>query len=133
MNFKDRYIPEPNSGCWLWLGATNEKGYALINVKSLNGTWATRRAHRVAYEAAQGAIPKELVIDHKCRVRCCVNPYHLEPVTNAENIRRGLAGINSSAKDKCPEGHPYSGSNSRGARICHQCMATANRRSRERV
>lgn len=132
MDLSERYIPEPNSGCFLWLGSTDEKGYALINIKSPKGSWATTRAHRLAYEATQGLIPAGLVLDHKCRVRCCVNPAHLEPVTNAENIRRGLAGINSSTKDHCPKGHPYSGTNARGQRICSTCMAAATRRYRER-
>ena len=74
---------EPNSGCWLWAGADNGVGY---------GKYRGKYAHRVAYEAARGAIPEGMFLDHLCRVRCCVNPDHLEPVTNVENIRRGMAG-----------------------------------------
>jgi hypothetical protein len=79
-------IPEPNSGCWLWLGSLRS-GYGRF---SLNGK--TCEAHRVSYEHLVGPIPQGMMIDHLCRTRCCINPDHLEPVTNAENIRRGQAG-----------------------------------------
>lgn len=48
-------------------------------------------AYRVVYELAVGPIPAGLVLDHLCRVIACVNPAHLEPVTHAENVRRGAA------------------------------------------
>jgi hypothetical protein len=132
MDLSDRYIPEPNSGCWLWLGSTDEKGYALMRHRKPLGGWTTGRVHRLSYEAVYGAIPVGLVLDHKCRVRCCINPAHLEPVTNAENIRRGLAGINSASKTHCPQGHPYSGLDHKGARICRKCQRESVRRYRSR-
>lgn len=75
---------EPNSGCWLWAGADNGGGY---------GKFRGKYAHRVSYEMRNGAIPEGLHLDHLCRVPCCVNPDHLEPVTNQENARRGEAGF----------------------------------------
>jgi hypothetical protein len=115
-----RMVPEPNSGCWLWLGATDGKGYALIKINN-----TLYRAHRVSYALYVGNLVDGLVIDHKCRVRCCLNPYHLEQVTNLENIARGIAGENMRIKDFCPRGHPYVGSNltvdNRGARVCREC------------
>lgn len=85
-----RYIPEPNSGCWLWLGELNSAGYGRISQGSNhNGTRVRSLAHRVSYELAKGPIPEGLELDHLCRVRCCVNPGHLEPVTRSENNRRG--------------------------------------------
>src|SRR5438105_3395615 len=66
-------------------------------------------AHRIAFElATRTQIPKHLQIDHRCRVRCCINPQHLELVTVRENVLRGV-GITARnvQKDTCPEGHPY--------------------------
>jgi len=83
--FEDKYHPEPNSGCWIWLGALFPKGYGMIR-------WNKKvtPAHIVSYKLFRGPIPFGLQIDHLCRVRCCVNPYHLETVTGKENVRRGL-------------------------------------------
>jgi len=83
--FLSKISPEPNSGCWLWTGCCEEKGYATIYKDNWKGH---RPAHRFSYETFVGPIPHGLHIDHKCRVRCCVNPDHLEPVTVAENNRR---------------------------------------------
>lgn len=98
-------IPEPNSGCWIWLGAEN-LGYGRVYF----GKRSKRRskmAHRMSYELVRGQIPDGLVIDHLCRNTYCVNPDHLEAVTDAINIRRGLTGINNRSKTHCPKGHPY--------------------------
>ena len=81
---EERYVVN-GDGCWIWQGTTNQFGYGRI---CLNQRWIA--AHRIYYERLVGPIPEGLVIDHLCRVPSCVNPAHLEPVTNAENIRRGL-------------------------------------------
>lgn len=75
------------TGCWEYQGHLNG-GYGRF--KGLDGKLAY--AHRVSYEVRVGRVPDGLFLDHLCRNRCCINPAHLEPVTNAENIRRGLAG-----------------------------------------
>lgn len=124
-------IPEPNSGCLLWLGAVNQFGYGRASV---NGRRTV--AHRAVYEMTCGPVAADLELDHLCRVRCCVNPTHLEPVTKRVNGLRGLAGVKSGAmqraKTHCPQGHPYSGDNlflrARGHRECRACMAERNRR-----
>lgn len=85
-----RVSPEPNSGCWLWVGKVNYSGYATDNVPIGNGKHKSPLIHRVSYEHFAGPIPHGLVLDHLCRVRCCVNPRHLEPVTQSENLRRGV-------------------------------------------
>ena len=128
--FWDKCIPEPNSGCWLWIGAIDAYGY---------GNWWSGssyvKPHRVAYEAARGPIAAGLVIDHLCRNRCCINPLHLEPVTNAENVRRGAAD-RWSEKKSCSQGHAVTTENTlikRGTqRICRECNRLRAKAWRER-
>jgi DNA-binding XRE family transcriptional regulator len=74
---------EPNTGCWLWAGADNGQDY---------GKFRGEYAHRASYAMARGPIPQGMHLDHLCRVPCCVNPDHLEPVTNRVNAQRGRAG-----------------------------------------
>lgn len=110
--------------CHVWLLAMNgDTGYGL--------SWDSERkimrgAHCLVWEAVHGPVPDGLVLDHLCRVRSCVNPAHLEPVTNAENIRRGRAGAYLRERTHCPAGHPYSGDNllirRGGQRGCRTCL-----------
>lgn len=79
---------DKTSGCWLWTGRTNGGGYGLFGYQSQ--TW---RAHRLSYTWANGPIPDGLEIDHKCRVRNCVRPSHLQAVTRGLN-RQNLAATN---------------------------------------
>ena len=81
----NHYLIDPNSGCWLWQSTCNENGYPYFKHRG-----RTYRAHRFFYERAKSAIPKGLTIDHLCRVRHCVNPDHMEIVTQTENRRRGV-------------------------------------------
>ena len=96
-------MPEPMSGCWFWTGAKNAKGYGKIGpgrYRHLGLSPRTSLAHRAVYELLREPIPDGLQIDHKCRVHSCVNPAHLEVVSNDENQRR-------SRTLQCRRGHPW--------------------------
>lgn len=83
---------EKTDSCWLWTGHTTQDGYGRIRHGAASPTpEATHIVHRLVYEQLVGPIPEGMVLDHICRVRNCVNPKHLEPVTNAENLRRTTA------------------------------------------
>ena len=123
--FEAKFIPEPNSGCWLWQGNLHPTtGYGQLTSGGKHFL-----AHRWAYEHYVGPIPEGLQLDHKCRLRCCVNPDHLEPVTCKENNNRGISAIVNRAlalaQTHCRHGHPYDASNSfiakSGFRVCRIC------------
>ena len=113
------------TGCWVWTGFLN-KGYGRVNVAG-----KIRDVHRVAYEFFVGPVPDGLDLDHVCRNRACANPEHLEPVSRAENLRRG---INVRRETKaCPAGHLYTEENTMtdsysGARRCRICRKATTRR-----
>lgn len=117
--------------CWRWVGAVRPGGHGAF--------WYEQRvqqAHRVAYLLMVGEIPPGLDLDHLCRNRWCVNPYHLEPVTRSENNRRGLIGYG--ARDRCISGrHPIRGPEdyyvwSSGDRTCRECAKFQARKSHAR-
>ena len=78
--FKSKIIPVTETGCWLWSGAVNSRGYPFIKIDG-----STVRAHRFSYENYVGDIPDGEIIRHKCDVSICVNPSHLCTGTNADN------------------------------------------------
>jgi hypothetical protein len=104
--------PEPNSGCWLWDGARNAKGYGLLGNR-MSGR--SQLAHRVAYELFCESIPEGKVLDHLCRVKCCVNPDHLRPLSREEN------SDGNRRKTRCPKGHLYDLAQDIGGRRVRRC------------
>jgi hypothetical protein len=125
--FWNKVKVDNDRGCWLWVGAITSHGYGNVS----NGPKAGLRmvpAHRFSFAALIGPIPSGAVLDHLCEVKNCVNPFHLEPVTSAENTRRAASRITH-----CPKGHEYSGrnlikrGNRRGCRICSYARAEAYR------
>jgi hypothetical protein len=112
-----------SDGCWQWHAGKSAAGYGMFN--DGNGM---KYAHRLMWVAAHGAIPSNLVIDHLCRNRGCVNPSHMELVTRGENVLRGVgASALHARKTNCPQGHPYSEENTyvrkdRKGRMCQQCF-----------
>ena len=115
-----------SDGCLIWTGARNPKGYGTFRTEE-----GTASAHRWAYTFRYGSIPDGMEIDHLCFIRACVNPDHMEPVTHAENVRRGRHNQNH-GKDKCIHGHRFDEQNTSldtlGKRVCRVC---ARRRTAE--
>ncbi len=100
--FEMKYLPEPNSGCWLWTGATTASGYGRIGVDiGRIHQYRSSRAHRVAYELFVGLIPEGMSVLHKCDTPSCVNPRHLylgsqqENIVDAKNKHRNAYGSRS--------------------------------------
>ena len=132
---------DKTDACWLWTAHCNQGGYG----RFWTGTeWQV--AHRFAYELLVGPIPKGLDLDHLCRVRHCVNPTHLEPVTRAENLRRGTPPRREKnpkcaqwqrTKTHCPRGHEYTPENTYvlpsrpNARYCRTCHREQTRERRK--
>lgn len=91
------------NGCWRWQRSIGKEGYGFIAVREYSGAKPrSRLAHRVSYEQFVGPIPDGLQIDHLCRVRECVNPSHLEPVTGSVNVRRSPIHVSKTRRKKPP-------------------------------
>lgn len=123
--FAARYEVDEVTGCWVWPTRTR------LEYGRLAARGRSYAAHRFSYEVSTGVpLPTNLVLDHLCRNRPCVNPAHLEPVAQVINIRRGLSGASNAAKSHCPHGHAYTAANTyvipkTGGRTCRTC---SNRR-----
>lgn len=136
MNAADRFWAKVDASgdCWLWLGSVHRTGYGSF--------WSPDEqrvvgAHRFAYELLVGPIPEGLQIDHLCRVRRCVNPDHLEPVTERVNILRGASPSAQAARRVlCKAGHPLDDREvtrlQAGRRLCRPCNREAVARYRRR-
>lgn len=116
------------SGCWIWMASCRPDGYGQIWTPLVGGRRSLLSAHRAVYELARGEIPEGLDLDHLCRVRRCVNPLHLEPVTRAENILRGeCPAARNARRRRCADGHmlvPLT-TGKRGCPICRPTLRAA--------
>lgn len=135
-----RSAASPN-GCLLYTGTLNNRGYGQISVDG-----APMLAHRAIYELTAGPIPDGMALDHTCHNqdascmggdsclhRRCINVEHLEPVTGAENTRRGKSWAINGTKTHCPQGHPYDITNTHlydGRRYCRACNREIRNRAR---
>ena len=123
-------IPQDTSRCWVWIGAVNNSGYGYIG-RSL--------AHRRQYTDMIGPIPEGTVIDHLCENKLCVNPEHLQAVTQKENQIRNSHNV---IRETCKRGHLLSddnvysngqGRNGAKARTCKICTLARRQRKHGRV
>lgn len=126
---------DKSGSCWYWLGAVTSTGYGNFY---LQGKYLG--AHKAVYQMLIGPVPEGLELDHLCRVRACVNPDHLEPVTHRENDLRGVgvSAVNI-VKTHCDQGHPFNERNTYhrpdkpSTRDCRRCRADAEARRRARM
>lgn len=129
-NLASRIVFAEATACWEWTGSTTQ-GYGAI---AWGEDGRSRRVHRVVYELLVGPVPPPLMLDHLCRNRRCVNPAHLEPVTNRENVLRGIGptAVNA-AKTHCSVGHEFTEVNTYynprdpGWRRCRACRRAERR------
>ena len=123
-----KVIVDPESGCWNWSAGLTDDGYGSVWLVD-----TSVQVHRAVWSWNRWLVCYSRELDHLCRNRRCCNPEHLEMVTEEENIRRGESAAGHNArKTHCPQGHPYSGTNSRGERICQPCERETKRRHREK-
>lgn len=134
LNRVARYVePVTESGCWLWTGTIESSGYGRLRVGKRK-----LLAHRLVYAIYRGGLADSDYLDHLCRVRCCVNPDHLEIVDLRTNILRGTApSAQNARKTHCPLGHPYDAVNTHikidGRRECRACDRVGYWANREKV
>src|SRR6267142_4141502 len=114
--------------CWIWRGTLTQGGYGRVRRGRAPGI--RYPAHLVAYFTLRGIIPEGLEPDHLCRIRRCVHPWHIEPVTHKVNMERG----GNALKTQCPRGHEYSNNNTmknaKGGRYCRTCHNTSRNEKR---
>lgn len=137
--FFAKIIHNEETGCWLFTSFLLN-GYGRFSLGHCrDGSRRTVFAHKLIYESLFGTVPPGLQLDHLCRIRHCVNPAHLEPVTCRQNLLRGDSfSAQNARKIYCPRGHMLIGDNllpsklKQGKRTCKQCNNTLTRKNYHR-
>lgn len=150
---EERSMPIPFSGCQVWLGAVMSNGYGNMYLGGGESNPRYEAAHRVAYRLTHGPIPPDRELDHDCRVRICLNPDHLTPVTHLENMARmvisasgrkrlrtassmslAIRRTKNAERSQCLHGHALTPENTHvlqsGMRVCRACRAATQSRYR---
>lgn len=134
--FEKSYMPEPNTGCWLWTLSSNGDGYGIIFKKRKE---KKVYAHRFSYQMYKGKIPDGMIVCHKCDTPSCVNPDHLFVGTDGDNVRDCVSkGRHKFGRhlyrdmSLCKRGHSMTKENTifrkrDGSRECRICAATLKR------
>lgn len=131
-----RRIQVREDSCWIWNGSIGKDGYGRSYVSYQDGTHGKTVAHKIVYETLVDYVPGKMTLDHLCRNRNCVNPYHLEIVTRKENVLRGIGlAAQNVVKTHCKRGHPFTGENlrfgsnpgGRVSRLCAECIRIRGR------
>jgi hypothetical protein len=137
---KTKIAVSPETGCWIWTGALDRRGYGRVNIHG-----RVRFTHRVTFVLAGRDLSDELEIDHLCRVPACCNPDHLEAVTRVVNHHRSTVAVATRARYAnhlwCPKGHPLFGDNlyahtTRSGYVnkqCRECRRASKRRVNARL
>jgi len=119
------------NGCWKWTAYINPDGYGIFCPEHGRLVFA----HQFAYKSFRAPIPDGLELDHLCRNRSCVNPWHLELTTHLVNVQRGKAGLQQRTRTHCSKGHPFDSNNTyfyndgqkRGCLICRRQRSKEHR------
>lgn len=130
--FDDKYIPEPNSGCWIWLMSADKLGYGWSSLKK-----KTLYAHRHSWLIYRGVIPDKQFVLHKCDNPYCINPDHLFLGIQKDNMRdmaaKGRNRNQNSGMTACFRGHSFTdtGGKYKNHRYCKKCKIDKQRTRRQ--
>lgn len=134
VEFDTYYIPGPMSGCWLWIGSTDNKGYGRFGARK-----TSIKAHRLSYQLHLGPFDPSMFVCHKCDTPACVNPAHLFLGTIQDNnLDAFLKGRTTKPplKERCKRGHSLVGDNillTKVGRRCRSCAYLVNKSIRDRA